>query len=85
MYLETIPLSCGSYYNFACRPSHHHHSVTIPKRGDKQFEPTGQGESSLAKETNLQQKVLERAREAMFTTLRAERTISRYASHFPFS
>lgn len=49
----------------------------IPKRGEKQFEP-GQGSNAgREKETGLQQHVLGRAREAMWTTLRASRTISK--------
>ncbi|KAF9777543.1 tRNA-splicing endonuclease subunit sen54 N-term-domain-containing protein [Thelephora terrestris] len=40
----------------------------IPKRGDKEYEPTSG--------SNLQKHYLERARDAMFDTLRAERTIS---------
>ncbi|KAJ4471990.1 tRNA-splicing endonuclease subunit sen54 N-term-domain-containing protein [Lentinula aciculospora] len=42
----------------------------IPKRGDKEFEPTKQGGSSL------QQHILQRSRNAMFEALRADRTIS---------
>ncbi|KAJ4484407.1 tRNA-splicing endonuclease subunit sen54 N-term-domain-containing protein [Lentinula edodes] len=42
----------------------------IPKRGDKEFEPSKQGGSGL------QQHILQRARNAMFEALRADRTIS---------
>lgn len=41
----------------------------IPKRGEKQFEPS----LGLGNESGLQQTVLQRAREAMFTTLQATR------------
>jgi len=44
----------------------------IPKRGDKEYEPTS--------ESNLQKYNLGRARVAMFDALRAERTISKYES-----
>ncbi|KAF8879080.1 hypothetical protein CPB84DRAFT_1793589 [Gymnopilus junonius] len=47
----------------------------IPKRGEKEFEPRGAGG------TNLQQHVLDRARSAMFQTLRSTRTISRHCTH----
>lgn len=43
----------------------------IPKRGDKEFEPSKQGGSGL------QQHILQRARSAMFEALRATRTISK--------
>ncbi|KAJ3798299.1 tRNA-splicing endonuclease subunit sen54 N-term-domain-containing protein [Lentinula aff. detonsa] len=42
----------------------------IPKKGDKEFEPSKQGGSGL------QQHILQRARNAMFEALRADRTIS---------
>ncbi|KAK7031218.1 tRNA-splicing endonuclease subunit sen54 [Paramarasmius palmivorus] len=42
----------------------------IPKRGEKEFEPSGEGGS------NLQQFILNRARNAMFEALRTTRTIS---------
>lgn len=45
----------------------------IPRRGEKEFEPRAGGG------TNLQLHVLDRSRSAMFDTLRATRTISRYA------
>ncbi|KAL5482833.1 SEN54 [Sanghuangporus weigelae] len=47
----------------------------IPKRGDKEFEPTG-GSDGGGKGTNLQQHKLERVREAMFSALDIERTVS---------
>ncbi|KDR82508.1 hypothetical protein GALMADRAFT_237839 [Galerina marginata CBS 339.88] len=45
----------------------------IPKRGEKEFEPRGEGG------TNLQLHVLDRARSAMFKTICATRTISNKA------
>ncbi|EEB90902.1 hypothetical protein MPER_10831, partial [Moniliophthora perniciosa FA553] len=42
----------------------------IPKRGEKEFEPTNQGGS------NLQQFILNRSRNAMFDAIRTTRTIS---------
>ncbi|KAL5512774.1 hypothetical protein ACEPAG_3040 [Sanghuangporus baumii] len=47
----------------------------IPKRGDKEHEPTG-GSDGGGKGTSLQQHKLERAREAMFSALDVERTVS---------
>ncbi|KAG8901362.1 tRNA-splicing endonuclease subunit sen54 [Tulasnella sp. 403] len=49
----------------------------IPKRGEKEYEPIG-GPSSASPNTgsNLQKHTLERARNAMYTTLKAERGIS---------
>lgn len=44
----------------------------IPKRGEKEFEPSTTGGSGL------QRHVLDRARSAMFDALRATRTTSRY-------
>lgn len=55
--------------NGAARP-------VIPKRGEKDFEPTNGGGSGL------QLHVLDRSRGAMFDALRAERSISRSASLF---
>ena len=58
-----LSLSLG---NSAARP-------VIPKRGEKDFEPTnGSG-------SGLQRHNLERARSAMFDALRSTRAISRYA------
>lgn len=56
------PLSLG---NNAARP-------VIPKRGEKDFEPTNSGGSGLQRHN------LERARLAMFDALRSTRAISRY-------
>ncbi|KAJ7600989.1 tRNA-splicing endonuclease subunit sen54 N-term-domain-containing protein [Mycena floridula] len=51
--------------------------VTIPKRGEKQFEPGSEAvissETGPNRETALQQRVLQRAREAMFAALGGER------------
>ena len=58
-----LPLSLG---NNAARP-------VIPKRGEKDFEPTSGGGSGLQRHN------LERARLAMFDALRSTRAISRYA------
>ena len=48
----------------------------IPKRGDKEFEPSG-GVEGGGVGTNLQQHKLERIRDAMFSALDVERTVSR--------
>lgn len=53
------------YSSSAARP-------VIPKRGDKDFEPSVQGGSGLQKH------VLDRARNAMFDALRAGRNTSRF-------
>lgn len=45
----------------------------IPKRGEKDFEPAPGGGSGL------QVHVLDRARDAMFDALKADRAISRYS------
>lgn len=46
----------------------------IPKRGEKEYEPSGD------KGTDLQQYKLDRIRDAMFSALDVERTVSRYES-----
>ena len=50
----------------------------IPKRGEKDFEPTQGGGSGLQRHN------LERARSAMFDTLRSTRTISRCVHRFTY-
>ena len=60
------PLACSS--SSAGRP-------VIPKRGDKEYEPTGD------RGTDLQQYKLDRVRDAMLSALDVERTISRSASN----
>jgi hypothetical protein len=57
-------IQCRSYVS-SSRPS-------LPKRGDKEFEPATDGA------TNLQTHSLNRARDAMFGALDAERGISKY-------
>ena len=58
----------------------------IPKRGEKEFEPRAQGVTSqdepaaTSTGTALQQHILNRAREAMFSALRAPRTTSTLVS-----
>ena len=51
----------------------------IPKRGDKEYEPTGD------RGTDLQQYKLDRVRDAMLNALDVERTISRSASNQIFT